>query len=109
MTSLVGRGQIITLVQEAMDSGARQDRAGAEVNLNERTLQRWQVDRSRGDQLLTVESARAPRCRTTCATASQTACALRHCTQPVVQLGHHVSGDAGEGPLFLPVFVHGYF
>ena len=31
MTSLVGRGQIITLVQEAMDSGARQDRAGAVV------------------------------------------------------------------------------
>lgn len=50
MTSLVERGQIITLVQEAMNSGARQDRACTVINLNERTLQRWQVDRSRGDQ-----------------------------------------------------------
>ncbi len=50
MTSLVERGQIITLVQEAMNSGARQDRACAVINLNERTLQRWQVDQSRGDQ-----------------------------------------------------------
>ena len=50
MTSLVERGQIITLVQEAMNSGARQDRACTVININERTLQRWQVDRSRGDQ-----------------------------------------------------------
>jgi putative transposase len=50
MTSLVERGQIITLVQEAMNSGARQDRACTVINLNERTLQRWQVDQSRGDQ-----------------------------------------------------------
>ena len=50
MTSLVERGQIITLVQEAMNSGARQDRACMVINLNERTLQRWQVDQSRGDQ-----------------------------------------------------------
>jgi transposase InsO family protein len=50
MTSLIERGQIITLVQEAMDSGARQDRACTVINLNERTLQRWQVDQSRGDQ-----------------------------------------------------------
>ncbi len=50
MTSLVERGQIITLVQEAMNSGARQDRACAVINLNERTLQRWQVDQSCGDQ-----------------------------------------------------------
>ena len=50
MTSLVERGQIILLVQEAMNSGARQDRACRVINLNERTLQRWQVDQSRGDQ-----------------------------------------------------------
>lgn len=50
MTSLAERGQIITLVQEAMNSGARQDRACTVINLNERTLQRWQVDQSRGDQ-----------------------------------------------------------
>lgn len=50
MTTLVERGQIITLVQEAMNSGARQDRACTVINLNERTLQRWQVDQSRGDQ-----------------------------------------------------------
>jgi putative transposase len=50
MTSLVERGQIITLVQEAMNSGARQDRACSVINLNERTLQRWQIDQSCGDQ-----------------------------------------------------------
>ena len=50
MTSLVERGQIITMVQEAMDSGARQGRACAVISLSERTLQRWQVDQSRGDQ-----------------------------------------------------------
>jgi putative transposase len=50
MTSLAERGQIITLVQEAMDSGARQDRACDIINLNVRTLQRWQVDQTIGDQ-----------------------------------------------------------
>lgn len=50
MTTLVERGQIITMVQEAMNSGARQDRACAVITLSERTLQRWQVDQSRGDQ-----------------------------------------------------------
>ena len=50
MTSLAERGHIITLVQEAMNSGARQDRACAVISLSERTLQRWQVDQSRGDQ-----------------------------------------------------------
>ena len=50
MTSLVERGQIITLVQEAMNSGARQDRACTVINMTERTLQRWQSDQSRGDQ-----------------------------------------------------------
>lgn len=50
MTSLIERGQIITMVQEAMNSGARQARACTVINLNERTLQRWQVDQLRGDQ-----------------------------------------------------------
>ncbi|MDX8380119.1 MAG: IS3 family transposase [Gallionella sp.] len=50
MTSLVERGQIITLVKEAMNSGARQDRACALISLSERTFQRWQIDPSRGDQ-----------------------------------------------------------
>ncbi len=50
MTSLAERSQILALVQEAMDAGARQDRACTVINLNERTLQRWQLDRSRGDQ-----------------------------------------------------------
>lgn len=50
MTPLSERGQIITLVQEAMNSGARQDRACEVINLTERTLQRWLVDQSRGDQ-----------------------------------------------------------
>ena len=50
MTSLIERGKIITMVKAAMDSGARQDRACMAINLNERTLQRWQTDQSRGDQ-----------------------------------------------------------
>jgi transposase InsO family protein len=50
MTSLLERGQIITLVQEAVNSGARQDRACALIGLAERTLQRWQVDQLKGDQ-----------------------------------------------------------
>lgn len=50
MTSLAERSQIITLVQEAMNSGARQDRACRVINLNVRTLQRWQVDQLLGDQ-----------------------------------------------------------
>ena len=50
MTSLVERGQIITLVQEAMNSGARQDRACTVISLSERTLQRWQADQTSGDQ-----------------------------------------------------------
>lgn len=49
MTSLAERNQIITLVQEAMDSGARQDRACTVINFNARTLQRWQVDQSLGE------------------------------------------------------------
>lgn len=39
MTHLVERGEIITMVQEAMDSGARQDRACTVISLSERTLQ----------------------------------------------------------------------
>jgi transposase InsO family protein len=50
MTSLAERGQIIELVQAAVNSGARQARACAAINLNARTLQRWQVDQARGDQ-----------------------------------------------------------
>src|ERR1035437_7635472 len=50
MTSLVERGEIITMVNAAMDSGARQDRACTVISLSERTLQRWQVDQTHGDQ-----------------------------------------------------------
>ena len=50
MTTLPERGQIITLIQEAMDSGARQDRACRVISLSERTLQRWQLDQTLGDQ-----------------------------------------------------------
>ncbi len=50
MTCLVERGQIITLVRDAINSGARQDRACAVIRLGERTLQRWQVDQTLGDQ-----------------------------------------------------------
>jgi transposase InsO family protein len=50
MTSIVERGQIIAMVQEAMNSGARQERACNIIDLSERTLQRWQVDQTRGDQ-----------------------------------------------------------
>ncbi|BBP02261.1 transposase [Sulfuriferula nivalis] len=50
MTSLVERGEIIMMVQHAMDCGARQDRACTVISLSERTLQRWQSDQTRGDQ-----------------------------------------------------------
>ena len=50
MTSLIERGQVITLVAEVMAAGARQDRACAVITLSERTLQRWQRDQQRGDQ-----------------------------------------------------------
>lgn len=49
MTSLPERDNIISLVAEAIAAGARQDRACAAINLIPRTLQRWQVDPSRGD------------------------------------------------------------
>lgn len=50
MTSLAERGQVMTMVAEAIAAGARQDRACAAICLSERTLQRWQSDQSRGDQ-----------------------------------------------------------
>ncbi|MEQ6341688.1 MAG: IS3 family transposase [Gammaproteobacteria bacterium] len=50
MTSLAERGQVMTLVAEAIAAGAHQDRACAAISLSERTLQRWQLDPLRGDQ-----------------------------------------------------------
>lgn len=54
MTTLTVRNQIITLVNESIASGARQNRACAAISLSERTLQRWQNDArhevQRGDQ-----------------------------------------------------------
>ncbi len=50
MTSLAERGKVMALLTEAIDKGARQDRACAVICLSERTLQRWQCGQSRGDQ-----------------------------------------------------------
>ena len=50
MTSLAERVRVMALVTEAIEAGARQDRACAVISLSNRTLQRWQRDRSRGDQ-----------------------------------------------------------
>jgi putative transposase len=50
MTTLAERSQVISLLTEAIDKGARQDRACAAICLSGRTLQRWQCDQSRGDQ-----------------------------------------------------------
>lgn len=50
MTSLAERGQIMTLVSEAITAGARQARACAVIGLSHRTLQRWQSDQSGSDQ-----------------------------------------------------------
>jgi transposase InsO family protein len=50
MTTLVQRGLVMALLNEALLMGARQDRACAAVCLSERTLQRWQRDAARGDQ-----------------------------------------------------------
>jgi putative transposase len=50
MTSLAERGQIIALLNEAIVTGARQDRACEVICLSERTVQRWQRDALRGDQ-----------------------------------------------------------
>jgi len=43
MSTLAQRGQVITLLSEAMGMGARQDRACAAICLSERTVQRWQA------------------------------------------------------------------
>jgi putative transposase len=50
MTTLVERGQVMTLVAEAIAAGARQDRACAAISLSGRTLQRWQCASLHGDQ-----------------------------------------------------------
>ena len=50
MSSLTERQSIMTLVTEAVRTGARQDRACQVISLSERTLQRWQRDQARGDQ-----------------------------------------------------------
>ena len=50
MSTLTERSNIINLVGQAIEGGARQDRACGAISLSERTLQRWQRDQSRGDQ-----------------------------------------------------------
>lgn len=50
MTALPERLAVMSLVAEAVDAGARQDKACAVISLSERTLQRWQRDVLRGDQ-----------------------------------------------------------
>jgi transposase InsO family protein len=50
MSTLTERSNIIALVGQAIEDGARQDRACDVISLSERTLQRWQRDQSRGDQ-----------------------------------------------------------
>lgn len=50
MTGLPERRAVLSLVAEAIEAGARQDRACAVISLSERTLQRWQRDVLRGDQ-----------------------------------------------------------
>lgn len=46
MTSLPERRQVMLLVAEAMQAGARQDRACQVLSLSERTLQRWHSDQA---------------------------------------------------------------
>jgi putative transposase len=48
MTSLPERGQVMAMVAEAVDAGARQARACEVISLSERTLQRWQNDQAAG-------------------------------------------------------------
>jgi transposase InsO family protein len=50
MSTLTERSNIIALVGQAIEGGARQDRACVAIALSERTLQRWQRDQSRADQ-----------------------------------------------------------
>lgn len=50
MTSLPERNEVMALVAEAVEAGARQAEACAAISFSERTLQRWQQDVLRGDQ-----------------------------------------------------------
>lgn len=49
MTSLAQRQIIMTLIDEAVDAGARQAKACELIGLSPRTLQRWQTDPKQGD------------------------------------------------------------
>jgi putative transposase len=50
MTALPERIAVMALVAEAVEAGARQDKACAAISFSERTLQRWQCDVLRGDR-----------------------------------------------------------
>jgi putative transposase len=50
MTSLPERNEVMAMVAEAVEAGARQAEACAAISFSERTLQRWQQDVLRGDQ-----------------------------------------------------------
>jgi putative transposase len=50
MTGLAERGQVMALVAQAQQAGARQAQACAVVCLSERTLQRWQNQSGAGDR-----------------------------------------------------------
>ena len=50
MTRLLQRRQVIALVGEAMQAGARQERACWAICLSERTLQRWRREQCRADR-----------------------------------------------------------
>jgi putative transposase len=50
MTSLLQRRQVIALVGQATQAGARQERACAVICLSQRTLQRWQREQCRADR-----------------------------------------------------------
>jgi transposase InsO family protein len=50
MTLLAQRGEIILLVLEAIDAGARQSRACTAIGMTQRTFQRWQRTPLCGDQ-----------------------------------------------------------
>lgn len=50
MTSLLQRRQVIALVGDATQAGARQERACWAIGLSERTLQRWQREQCRADR-----------------------------------------------------------
>jgi transposase InsO family protein len=50
MTSLLQRRQVMALVADATQAGARQERACWAIGLSERTLQRWQREQCRADR-----------------------------------------------------------